>query len=444
MSGTHKGNIQPSLDLEEHEGALNAKRVSLVSGPTIYAVVNTSSSGNVTVMQGTSPWVSSLVSLPTLNSMVNIRDAAGNNRGANVDANNAILVNNAYKLDSTNDSVSAVVTSVVPGTGATSLGKAEDAAHTSGDVGVMALGVRNENFSVLTTTEGDYSPMAADQFGRAMTLAYSRGDAQHDASDAGEPMKIGGYAKAAAPADVSGDGDRVNAWFLRNGAQAAVLTAGGALIGGDATNGLDVDVTRVPSGITVVNGAGSAFIGLVTIANQPPLVASSAYIGLASVNIGGGNVGITGNVTLNPSPNFIGLVTVANQPPLVASSAFIGLVTAVTRNAGTNKTLRILPITMSTSSVATIAVPTNTFYITHLLLNSNATVRLNIKSGVTYLTGNASLGINIFPGGGWVENGAPDSPIYMGQAGAAAIVIEKADAGGTISQVGGKIVYFEE
>lgn len=73
------------------------------------------------------------------------------------------------------------------------------------------------------------------------------GDIAHDAVDSGNPAKIGGYAKAAAPTDVTADGDRVNAWFLRNGAQAAVLTAAGALIGGDATNGLDVDVTRVAS-----------------------------------------------------------------------------------------------------------------------------------------------------------------------------------------------------
>jgi hypothetical protein len=35
------------------------------------------------------------------------------------------------------------VTSVIPGVGATNLGKAEDAAHASGDTGVMALAVRS-------------------------------------------------------------------------------------------------------------------------------------------------------------------------------------------------------------------------------------------------------------------------------------------------------------
>lgn len=73
------------------------------------------------------------------------------------------------------------------------------------------------------------------------------GDVAHDSPAAGNPVLIGGYASAAAPADVSTDADVVRAWMLKNGATAVVLTAAGALIPGDASNGLDVDVTRVPT-----------------------------------------------------------------------------------------------------------------------------------------------------------------------------------------------------
>jgi hypothetical protein len=46
MATNHSGgNIQPGLDLEEHVGELNAKRVSLISAATIYAVVNTGAAG---------------------------------------------------------------------------------------------------------------------------------------------------------------------------------------------------------------------------------------------------------------------------------------------------------------------------------------------------------------------------------------------------------------
>ena len=61
MSQDHRGNIQPGLDLEEHEPLLNAKRSSLVSASTIYAVVNTGAGGITTVYQGpggqiANPW----------------------------------------------------------------------------------------------------------------------------------------------------------------------------------------------------------------------------------------------------------------------------------------------------------------------------------------------------------------------------------------------------
>lgn len=52
---------------------------------------------------------------------------------------------------------------VAPGTAATNLGKAEDAVHASGDVGVMALTVRNDNAATdLTSATGDYSAQAVD------------------------------------------------------------------------------------------------------------------------------------------------------------------------------------------------------------------------------------------------------------------------------------------
>lgn len=53
---------------------------------------------------------------------------------------------------------SVTVTSVTPGTATTRLGKAEDAAHTSGDVGVMPLGVRNDTLESLGGTDGDFVP----------------------------------------------------------------------------------------------------------------------------------------------------------------------------------------------------------------------------------------------------------------------------------------------
>lgn len=158
------------------------------------------------------------------------------------------------------------------------------------------------------------------------------------------------------------------------------------------------------------------------------------YVGLTTTTIGNSPV-------LGAGVNNIGFATVKVD----SGTQFIGLVTAWNRNAGTTKVLASIPVAMSTNSIATIAVPTNanTVYVTSLLLNSDATVRINILSGVTYLNGNVTIGITLNPGGGWVETGAPDSPTYIGNP-SGAIIIQKLDLTGTIAKISGKVVYFQE
>jgi len=66
-----------------------------------------------------------------------------------------------------------VVTSIVPGIAATNLGKAEDAQHTSGDVGVQVLAVRNDTLAALATTDGDYAPLQVDAAGAVFANALA-------------------------------------------------------------------------------------------------------------------------------------------------------------------------------------------------------------------------------------------------------------------------------
>ena len=54
---------------------------------------------------------------------------------------------------------------IVPGTAATNLGKAEDAAHASGDVGVMMLAVRDDTLAAFSGAEGDYEPLHTEANG---------------------------------------------------------------------------------------------------------------------------------------------------------------------------------------------------------------------------------------------------------------------------------------
>lgn len=79
------------------------------------------------------------------------------------------------------------VSSIIPGSAATNLGKAEDSAHSSGDVGVFGLALANEAQTVLAQ-DGDYIGHGADTKGNTFVI----GPVASGATDSGGPVKIGG------------------------------------------------------------------------------------------------------------------------------------------------------------------------------------------------------------------------------------------------------------
>lgn len=94
---------------------------------------------------------------------------------------------------------SVAVTSVVPGSAATNLGKAEDSAHASGDVGVFGLALANEAQTVLAQ-DGDYIGHGADTKGNT----FITGPVASGAADSGNPVKIGGRYNSAVQAFTNG------------------------------------------------------------------------------------------------------------------------------------------------------------------------------------------------------------------------------------------------
>lgn len=76
------------------------------------------------------------------------------------------------------------VTSLVPGVAATNLGKAEDAVHGSGDVGVMALAVRADS-AAATGADGDYVPLLTDANGKLYVNPGTVTVASHAVTNAG-------------------------------------------------------------------------------------------------------------------------------------------------------------------------------------------------------------------------------------------------------------------
>ena len=139
----------------------------------------------------------------------------------NLGANNDVTVSGTVTANlaaGTNNIGDVDVLSIVPGTGASNLGKAEDAAHTDGDVGVMMLGVVNNTPSAVT---GDYATLSIATNGGVMV----GGCTAHDAVDAGSPVKVGARAIAhgANPTAVAA-ADRTDLYANRHG---VLFTIGG-------------------------------------------------------------------------------------------------------------------------------------------------------------------------------------------------------------------------
>jgi len=147
------------------------------------------------------------------------------------------------------------------------------------------------------------------------------------------------------------------------------------------------------------------------------------------------------SVVLDTGTKWVGLATVNLGAAIPAGTSYIGLVSVSGKVENTStKTLVHKSFGVNASGFATIFVPSNTFNITHLTLSANATVGVRILSGPTYLTGNASLNMTFFPGGGVVENGQLLNPVYKGATSGDAFVL---DLDGSV-EIAGKVVYYDE
>lgn len=113
-------------------------------------------SGTTVVTQPTGTNLHTVVDSGTITSVTqnpDIRQATASNLNATVVGTGTFVTQSS-------------ITSIVPGTGATNLGKAEDSVFTDGDTGVFALGVRQDTPLTDTSTSGDYSGIKTDSQGR--------------------------------------------------------------------------------------------------------------------------------------------------------------------------------------------------------------------------------------------------------------------------------------
>ena len=255
-----------------------------------------------------------------------IRDAAGNERGANVNASNAVLVAQTGELPAGTQNIGDVdvasiaagdnnignvdvltlpalpagsnnigdvdVLSIVPGTGATNLGKAIDSAAGATDTGIAPLAMRDDALAALTPIEGDYVPLRTDANG----ALWVHDDAL-DAALAGSELQVDVVGALPAGANNIGDVDVLTVpaplSTTGGGTEAAALRV---TVANDSTGVLSVDDNG--ASITVDNAALSVVGGGVEATALRVTIASDST-GVLSVDDNGGALTVDGTVTAN-------------------------------------------------------------------------------------------------------------------------------------------------
>lgn len=158
----------------------------------------------------------------------------------------------------------------------------EDAAHGSGDNGIMPFGVRNDTLATLADTDGDYAPLQVNASG-ALYVAET-GTVTVDATGQGDvPITLSGEAVTLAASDGTDIGD----------VDVASIAAGSNLIGdvglqGRTSGGLtifyDADLDEAP--IAVKAGAGQIYSMAIFNTTDAPLYLQLFNVAQGSVTVG--------------------------------------------------------------------------------------------------------------------------------------------------------------
>lgn len=153
-------------------------------------------------------------------------------RGAGVDASNNLQV--ILAANTGVDIGDVDVLSVIPGTGATNLGKAENAASAGGDVGVAAMAIQDAALSALGSVDGDYTHLRVDANG-ALHVTGGGGGTEYTEDAAAPADPIAGalsLVRQDTPAGLTtADGDIVTQRGTNFGAGfVQVLTSAGAFV----------------------------------------------------------------------------------------------------------------------------------------------------------------------------------------------------------------------
>jgi hypothetical protein len=189
---------------------------------------------------------------------------------------NGFYINRAATLTAGNPnqaSGSALVTTIdsshkIGTSFATNILKLEDAAHTTGDAGVQALGVRNEGGTALTDANGDYSLTSVNRAGAVYVTLSSL--LSGDNSAAKQPVRDEDVAFGASDALIVVGGQTVSAIGQTVGAAGDVAPPSMDL-------GNRLVTTNAPAGEFFSNCSGSA-TGVVDVAIKAAVASNRSYV----------------------------------------------------------------------------------------------------------------------------------------------------------------------
>lgn len=259
--------------------------------------------------------------------------------------------------------IANITTSVVPGTAATNLGKAEDAVHTSGDVGVMALGVATDGTTTLNAA-GDYSVLGTDTAGNVRVV----GNVADNVAESGNPVAVGGLVASSAANLTAGRRGE-----LRIGVGGGILTS---LIGVVAADGASNSSIGVSSSL----GSGSVI----------PQNANMAYNGTTwdRVRSGGvtGMLGVSPQATPSGAASFLNIA--AGQATTTVKSG-AGTLYAIVLNSAAVATNTTTVYDNTAASGTVIARPAATTATVPTTLNYGST-GLAFATGLTIITATAN------------------------------------------------------
>jgi cytoskeletal protein CcmA (bactofilin family) len=353
--------------------------VSISGSVTVTGTVAATQSGTWTVQQGSAPW--------------SVSQSGTWNVGLSTGTNSI-------------GDVRSITTSVAPGTGATHLGKAEDAGHASGDTGVMSLAVRNDTRGTLADTDLDYAPLQLNSSG---DLRVDGSAIAQPVTDNGGSLTVDGSVSISGSVTVTG-----TVAATQSGSWTVTANAGSGTLGVAQTNLSTADydtgagtVTESMMGIALPASGGPVAGGTAT----NPIRIDPTGTTAQPVTDGGGSLTVDGTVAVSGTVTVTGVAahgaSISGNPLRTGGRAVNAEVTAVTNGQTADFVtdlvgkLIVLPFanpenllsgstgdivdTTSTQVIAAQAASVR-IYLTGLLVqNSHASVStwVNIKDGST-------------------------------------------------------------